>query len=451
MNPRVPTTHQTSDSEIGTGFERLKAIDSIVPLHLISEPGKPGIHRFYDTSPISPSGRYLAYLAFPFEDRAPSEEDAATVMIADLRTGGRRNVATTTAWDTQVGAQVQWGATDEQLFYNVRAEHGDPRAVLFNVESGKSKTLDGPVYMVSPDGTTGLCPNLFKLGLVQKGYGMRVSDLEHYRHAGAPDDDGLFVTHVATGKTELLLSLRQIFEHVGKYLPNPDDGGLYGFHVKWHSASEWVLFVVRWLSRLRTGGVTRNFLLAYNPASGDLRLVVDPDTWGNGHHPNWWPTELDVIMNLPVRARGKLESLAFRAIRRLARPFGLNRRIPNGLRFVRVNALSGKRTVVAPNANGSGHPSIDPSGRFLLTDAYLNEPVAYSDGKVPIRLIDLTTGEETHLMKLDTTPKHHGQQDELRIDPHPAWSRCGRYVTVNTAVDGVRGVMVADLAEITAR
>lgn len=29
------------------------------------------IHRFHDTSPFSPSGRYLAMTCFPFEDRLP--------------------------------------------------------------------------------------------------------------------------------------------------------------------------------------------------------------------------------------------------------------------------------------------------------------------------------------------------------------------------------------------
>lgn len=427
-------------------FNIAESITAQVPVYLISEPDRPSIHRFYDTSPISPSGRYLAYTALPFDDKPPSASDQATVVIADLQTGDRHNIAATTAWDTQVGAHVQWGATDKELFFNVRNEQGIPLAVHFDVHTNQSRLLEGPIYMISQDGTTGLSPNLEKIGLVQLGYGLRVSDLESYRHVGAPDDDGVFTIDIGTGQSKLLLSLKVIHEKIQAHLKDSESGGLYGFHVKWHPDSEWALIMVRWLSSHRTGGTTRNFLLAYRPRLNDLRLVLGADDWGNGHHPNWWSTELKVIMNLPARPRRKIETLIYRILSRAAKPFGLSRSIPNGLRFTSIDALTGERRIVAPKLNGSGHPSIDPSGRFIVTDAYPGEPVAYPDGRVPIRLINIATGHETHLMKLDCKPTVPGNQNEWRIDPHPAWSRCGRYVTMNASINGVRSIVVADVS-----
>lgn len=427
-------------------LERIDFIEARVPLFIASDRGRPSIHRFYDTSPISPSGRFLAYLELPFEDRAPNEDDCATVIVVDLRSGQRREIGSTSAWDTQVGAQVQWGGSDEQLFYNMRDRTERIRAISYNLFTGREQYFNGPVYMISPDGTRGLCPNLLKIGLVQKGYGVRLADQERYRHVGAPEDDGLYLLDASTGTYELILSLSRVAKLIEGYIPTSSVGGLYGFHAKWDSSAKWAMFMVRWLSGRKTGGTTRNFLLALNVEDGELRLVVDPSIWGNGHHPNWWPNQLDVIMNLPSRRRSEFELLAYRAISRLARHLRLSRIVSNRLSFVRINVLTGERSVVAAGLAGSGHPSIDPTGRFLVTDAYPSESVASGDGRVPIRLVNLSTGQEICLAKVDSKPTHTGSQDELRIDAHPAWSRCGRFLTMNTVIGGVRSVVVADVA-----
>ena len=55
-------------------------------------------------------------------DYTESDEDqpgeAGEVVIVDLETGRERVVATTRGWETQMGANVQWGATDADLFFN---------------------------------------------------------------------------------------------------------------------------------------------------------------------------------------------------------------------------------------------------------------------------------------------------------------------------------------------
>lgn len=45
------------------------------------------IHRYYDTSPFSPTGRYIAVTVLPFEDRIPRVGDVAEVVVKDLTTG----------------------------------------------------------------------------------------------------------------------------------------------------------------------------------------------------------------------------------------------------------------------------------------------------------------------------------------------------------------------------
>ena len=84
-----------------------------------------------------------------------------------------------------------------------------------------------------------------------------------------------------------------------------------------------------------------------------------------------------------------------------------------------------------------------PDGRHLLTDTYTFEGLAYGDGTIPLRWVDLTTGREQTLVRINT--QQPCSDSVLRVDPHPAWDRTWRYVTFNAFVDGTRRVFIADV------
>src|SRR5439155_6399426 len=107
---------------------------------------------------------------------------------------------------------------------------------------------------------------------------------------------------------------------------------------------------------------------------------------------------------------------------------------------------SGLRAL-ADDLVGSGHPTMHPDGRHILTDAYPHEPVSYGDGTVPIRLIDIATGEERVLIRIPSEPATKGPRGELRVDPHPAWDRAFRRIAFNAFLGGTRRVCVADLED----
>ena len=59
------------------------------------------------------------------------------------------------------------------------------------------------------------------------------------------------------------------------------------------------------------------------------------------------------------------------------------------MEFVTVRYDGSDLRVIAEGIPGSGHPSIHPNGKLLVTDAYVGRRIDYGDGTVPIRLIDL--------------------------------------------------------------
>jgi hypothetical protein len=118
------------------------------------------------------------------------------------------------------------------------------------------------------------------------------------------------------------------------------------------------------------------------------------------------------------------------------------------MRLVQVDEDGANLRKMHPGVRGSGHPTLHPDGRHVLTDTYTREADAYGDGTVPLRWIDLATGTERRIVRFNTAqPAADGT---LRVDPHPAWDRSWRFVAFNGFVGGTRRVLVADLGSLVA-
>ena len=119
------------------------------------------------------------------------------------------------------------------------------------------------------------------------------------------------------------------------------------------------------------------------------------------------------------------------------------------MRFTQVNYDGTDMKMIVEEPIGSGHPSIHPNLRTLVTDTYVFEPLAFGDGTTPIRMVDLETGEETTLCRMHTeTPAQNGVNRALRLDPHPAWTKDFNYLVFNGFDGGTRKVYIADMREI---
>ncbi|MFP4056200.1 MAG: hypothetical protein ACLF0G_04960 [Candidatus Brocadiia bacterium] len=366
--------------ELSDRFPRYNEFEPRVAVRCITPDEGRVLHRFFDTSPISPSGRYAALTRLPFEDRVPQPGDVAEVVLVDLQTGEERVVADTRGWDTQLGAQVQWGGDDSQLFFNdLEGKSWRPFAVRLDPRTGRRKALEGTVYMVSLDGRWAASPCLKRTGLTQAGYGVVVPEGQVPRNRGAARDDGVYVTDTATGQRRLLLSFADIVERVGAPLDGQDyaDGAFYGFHVKWNLQGTRLMLVLRWVPT--GGGRVRPNVVTMKADGSDVHLAIPAEQWmKGGHHPNWCPDGEHVMMNL------KLDG--------------------ETLRLVQARYDGADLRPMTDAVRGSGHPSLHPDGRHVVTDSYPGEPVAFGDGTVPIRLIDVQEGTETTLVRIQSVP-----------------------------------------------
>ena len=403
-----------------------------VPVHCVTPGGTGYIHRYYDSSPFSPSGRYFAVTRLPFEDRLPKPGDVAEIAIVDLETGELRTVAETRGWDVQLGAQLQWGADDRTLLYNdLETRDWMPYGVRLDPQTGEHRRLAGTVYSVSPDGRWTASPCLRRMAVTQRGYGVVVPRDQIPENRGAPDDDGIWITDLESGDSRLLVSLARIVDEATPPLEAARRrGDFFGFHVKWNPQGTRLMLALRWLPRSwlpwkRKRRYGAKHVITMDADGGDIRVAVSAERWARGgHHPNWCPDGERVLMNLNTQG--------------------------DGLRFARLPRDGSSCETLAPNVRGSGHPTLHPDGRHLLTDAYVDEPLAFSDGTAPIRLVDIVDGVETMLARIRIQPLAEKATGALRVDPHPAWDRTYTRIAFNACPDGRRRVFVADLRGLLA-
>lgn len=413
----VSTLVVAGDGPVSESFTKYTDYDPAVPIYVVSS--QRTLHRFFDTSPISPSGRYLALFRMPYEDRSPAPGDRGEVVLVDLKSGEERVLASSAGWETQVGANVQWGRSDAELYFNdVDTKSWKAFAVQMDPATGACRRLEGTVFMVSPDGGTLASHHLLKSRFAQVGYGVVVPDDRLARNIGPVASDGLYVTDTCTGRERMLVSLKTIYETAvpSIAIADPQNHEYYCFQAKWNPQGTRLLTTVQWAPL--AGGSRRRAVITMKADGSEIRTAVTAEQWGRGgHHVNWCPDGEHLSMNLDVDDERDLEIIR-----------------------VRFDG-SQMQTVFKP---GSGHPSFHPGGRYLVTDAYPKERVAFGDGTVPIRLIDTQTGGCLLLARVYVS----GTRGEFRVDPHPAWDRTGRYLVFNGFAGGTRKVYIADVARM---
>ncbi len=415
-------------------FPRYTDYEPSVPVWCLT-PNRPGcFHRFFDTSPISPSGRYLAVFQLPFEDRMPEPGDQGNVVVIDLRTGKEAGVVHTSGWEPQMGANLNWGATDHQLYFNdVDKKTWQPFAWKLDAVTGEKTRMEGSVYHASQDGKWLVSANMANMGRTQPGYGVVVPHDIPKRNIGLSDTDGFTLTNTQTGKVERFFSLKELWEKADPPIKeaNPELNEIYGFHSKFNPQCDRLMVSLRWFPALETSrwnmfainhDEVRFAWITLKLDGSDVHCAVGPEEWEKGgHHGTWFPDGEHISMNLNI-----------------------DREV---LRFVQVNQDGTGLKKMLEDVQGSGHPTVHPNGTHLITDTYTFEKgTSYGDGTIPLRWVDLRNGEVKDIVRIKTeTPS---DVSVLRVDPHPAWDRTWRYVVFNGFVDGTRRVFIAEMESL---
>lgn len=443
-------------------FIRYNGISSqsrvLVPTWIVTPNTESFLHRFFDSSPFSPSGRYLGLTKFPQEGSSIKPWSISTISIVDLHTGLVSGVATSRCYDTQVGAHVQWGTTDEELYFNDVEENSIyPFGVVLDIFTLKRRRLDCPVYSISADGRYSASPNMTFMTFTQLGYSFRLPKGMVHENVGAPSDQGLWLTDLKTGKCNMITSLSSIAHKLNM----PTNHPLYGFHTKWSPSGNRIMFVVREKTvrndiRGVVGQMSRhNHVITMNMNGSDIRQVV---SWSNegppmpgGNHPSWYASKDVVSMNFQFNQDIRQEQK-------------LGHALSNKHPHWSIVGIDETRKETKLAQRGSGHPTVMPNEEYIISDAYMKESSMFdgleNKNMVPIRLIQVSSGKEIWLMQVPSTPINDlaaklspeirkqvslvRGKGEWRCDAHPTFDKSFNWMAVNArAQGGLRQVLVS--------
>ena len=228
---------------------------------------------YYDLNAYSFDDSKHLFNRVKFMDRLPLKDDIAELGYIELSTGEVTVFAETAAWNFQQGTMLQW-YSDNEVLYNIR-DGEEYRSVIHNIVTGDKRYTEKAVANVSPDGKYGVAINFNRVYDFRPGYGYcEVRD--KWFDIGQPDDDGIYLVDMLTGKSELIVSYKQMNMPDDKYVVN---------HITFNQISDRFLFLNRNFPSLNKPWQTSLFT---SDLEGHLHLIlkdtmVSHYNWKNGN------------------------------------------------------------------------------------------------------------------------------------------------------------------------
>jgi len=400
-------------------FRRFQANDPAAPVMVVAPPDGAYVFTYFNVCPWSPSGRYLFATRLPYQDHNAVHGDTAEACVIDLREQTIETVYQTRCWGFQTGANLHWGATDDHLYTNdIVADTAV--CVRMDWRTRQTRAFAGPGYDIAPDESCAIGFPLELMDVTQKGYGAPSLDPAHPRRLppGAAKDEGIWRTDLKTNEKRLLVSLAAVAVHVKEPPPRPG-GTWYFWHAKHNQQGARILQVLRHILPGDKGGRERNpMVFTYAADGSDIRSVHHGPVWGQrGGHPAWHGDGVHVTRNLDLGGQTRLCQWRH-----------------DGSEF----------RVLSEKLVGGGHPTVEPRGRFAITDQLQNDKPA----TVTLRLLDLSSHTEVAVCRVPTIRVTKNMDFTLRLDGHPVWSRDHRQVCLQAAPDGNRQLLIADVSKL---
>jgi len=380
------------------------------PVRALTRP--PGHHWFgyYDKHEFDPTDRFVLGMRTPFEGRTPRAEDELVLGMVDLEDGDAWiDIGRTTAWGWQQGCMLQWRPGAREVLWNDR-EGGRYVCRVKDVDSGEVRTVDFPIYAVTPDGKAAVSADFRRIQALRPGYGY-VGLADPHADELVPEGSGVFRVDLEAGTHELLLSLAEIAA-VEPRTPDMDGAKHYVNHLLVSPDGARFIFLHRWRpDGGRAGFRTRMFTA--NLDGTDLHLL-DPS--GHTSHFIWRDAT-----HVAAWTRPAVRPAAF---------------------YVFEDRTANVTPLGAGVMTRNGHLTYLPGGEWVLNDTY---PDRERREQHPY-LFHVPTGRVAPLGHFHSPPAYRG---EWRCDTHPRASRDGTKVVIDSPHGGDgRQLWLIDVSEL---
>lgn len=409
-------------------FEEVISISGAIYPEVIrvTDPGtkeKPMYHGFffYNCSPtdglhFDPTGRYIIAMRIFIEGREVCPDDSGEIGIINLEDNFKwTTVGQTTAWNWQQGCRLQWiPGSESEFIWDDRSDAGNSFVSrIYNMETGETRILPYPVYTVSPDGTTALTHDFERM---KHGGTNFVGIEDKFKDQWAPEVTGIRKMNLATGESEIILSVRQMADIIYKNgFPADTAGGcLYIFREGYNvSGNRFIAFVKDVRSKTTTLG------FSMTPDGKDIRfLYAEPS-----HH--YWIDD-EILLDW---GRHTLP--------------GNTEPLPDYYQF-RDDGSGVPKEMLWKASNG--HDSFHPSGQWILTDTYNLDGYEYMYlYHIPSKKF-IPLGKFSYMLNGEHFRKNPGI---FRVDLHPRFSPDGKTISFDSTHEGLgRQIYLMDISHI---
>lgn len=360
---------------------------------------------YYGINSWSSDQRYVTILETDIKFRLPDENDPATLGLVDMETYEFIPLTKTRAWNFQQGCMAHWLATspDSLIIYNDFRENSYV-SVIMNVHTKEEiKIVPHPISAVSPNGKEAAGINFSRLRLTRPDYGYGGNGQDPKADIPFPEDDGLFLIDLETGKSKLIIS----YEQVKNLVPPISEGSIEWFNHTLFSRKGSKIF---WLSRQieNKSRITTSFTV--NRDGTNLQRCF-PDNWA-GSHFDWLD---DDRLMVTANYEGKQYAHVLFTIGKKD-----YKRLGNGL------------------LDYDGHGTFSPDEKWMVTDTY-------SGGGLREQKIYLMEMKSEAVLSLGRYPQPPEYTGFWRCDNHCRWSPEGDIIGFNSTFTGSRQVYIIKL------
>ena len=393
----------------GAAMEPVK--DALVHAVRLTEGPAHQFFGYYDVPAWSADEKLHLVHRVAFYDRQPKADDVAEIGMLRLSDRAYTKLAETRAWNFQQGSMLQWHpvAPDREIIFNVR-EGEQYRGAILDVSTGARRLLDRPVANVDSQGRGALSVNFSRMLAFRPGYGYTGlpdpnADVER------PEDDGVFLTDLATGKSRLILSLAQIARAA------PEGSALRQRkilinHITFNTDGSRFVFLVRDFPT-KAGGNWQTTVFTANRDGSEVFCLREH---GYASHYHWRDAE-HVLFHCGGPEKNQL--------------------------YLLKDRTKEYQVVDAGYFKADGHCSYSPDRKWILYDGY-----PFADKYRRLFLYHVEKRKGVTLGAYYSDPKIGG---DIRCDLHPRWNRTETGISFDSIHEGQRHVYLLDMREVMER
>jgi len=342
---------------------------------------------YYGICPWNRPGRNLICLESEFQDRMPRPGEAAAIGLVDSQTGRFKKVAETRAWNLQQGAMLHWNPLnpEHQIIYNDQKKDGIV-SVILDVESLEKRFLPRAVSAVSHNGKWALSLTYGRMGRLRKvvGYG---AAKDPNPDNPAPDNDGVFLMDLKTGKSKLVVPIAEVYGRLIKKYPLLKGSHMWFNHTVFNKNDTRFFFLAR--ANLPPKGRRNTAMFTANLDGSELREAIPFDREVSHFD---WRNDREIIATFLIGTAGR-KHVFF------------------------TDGLADYKVIGDGFLDFDGHCSFSPDRNWIVTDRKYHRTMDQA-----LLLYNLQSGQKVELYRCDMKDRKYMSGD-IRCDFHPRWNR----------------------------